>query len=434
MAKGYGATRSIMEQLPRRAGGAAPTTSPIGHPRPGGPAAATPPGTRWNLAGFSVLPICLAAVLGAVNPNLVYQGGLWLAAAALLASGRIPRIGPADYLAILICCWASATLMWSRDIESSQIAVRAWWTVALLLIAARHVLSSRRRLLLVAGSYLAGAGWTAVELIRASRLDETALRVSLEGVGVNYTAYCLVTAALVTVLLLVARVGVRPVRAALWLLLPLFGYGTMLTGTRASQIALVAVAAYLVVDRLAGRTWAFAIGVSAALLVLVPFGHLARYQPQWLANVFDRPLDDLSGRLAVWPVAEASFWDSPLVGIGAGAFPSTNPYYGVGAHSLVLTLGNDLGVIGMVMFAALIGFLIRDAAPWLSRQHGILVGALIVGWTPIWVSGHWEISPVAWLTLALWSRLPVALAEPPVEEPPAAPDRAAGRPLVGLVR
>ncbi|MFC8301128.1 O-antigen ligase family protein [Micromonospora orduensis] len=434
MAQGYGAARSIVEHPPRRPDDATPARSPIGRPRTAAPAPAAAGGGRWNLAGFSVLPICLAAVLGTVSPNLAYQGGLWLAAAALLTSGRIPRTGPADYLAILICCWASATLMWSRDVESSQIAVRTWWTVALLLIAARHVLSSRRRLLLVAASYLAGAGWTAAELIRASRLDQTALRVSLEGVGVNYTAYCLVTAVLVTVLLLVARVGTRPVRAALWLLLPLFGYATMLTGTRASQLALVAVAAYLLVDRLAGRTWAFAVGASAVLLTLVPFGHLTRYQPQWLANVFDRPLDDLSGRLAVWPVAEASFWDSPLVGIGVGAFPSTNPYYGVGAHSLMLTLGNDLGLIGIVMFAAVIGFLIRDAAPGLSRRHGMLVGALIVGWTPIWLSGHWEISPVAWLMLALWSRLPAGLLDRQVGTPPAVPSTSPARPPVGLAR
>ncbi|MBQ1017242.1 O-antigen ligase family protein [Micromonospora sp. D93] len=433
MAQGYGAARSIVEQPPGRSAGITPTPSLIGQLRPARPAA-TPVSSRWNLAWLSVLPICLSAVLGPVSPNLVYQGGLWLAAAALLTSGRIPRIGPADYLAILICCWATTTLMWTRDIDGSQIAVRAWWTVALLLIAARHVLSSRRRVLLVAGAFLGGAGWTAIQLIRASRLDETALRVSLEGVGVNYTAYCLATAALVTVLLVLARAGNRLVRAGLWLLLPLFGYATMLTGTRASQIALAAVVAYLIVDRLAGRTWAFAVGASAVLLALVPFGHLTRYQPQWLATVFDRPLDDLSGRLAVWPVAEASFWDSPLVGIGVGAFPSTNPYYGVGAHSLLLTLGNDLGLIGIALFAALVGFLIRDAAPGLGRRHGTLVGVLIVGWTPIWLSGHWEISPVAWLMLALWSRLPVALLEPAAEKPPATPNSGPKRPLVGLMR
>ncbi|WP_435207475.1 O-antigen ligase family protein [Micromonospora sp. bgisy143] len=430
MAQGYGATRSIVEHQPRRPGGATPTTRRIDKPRAVDPMT----GPRWNLARLSVLPICLAAFLAPLSPNLVYRGGLWIAAAALVTSGRIPRTGPADYLAILICCWASTTLMWTRDIESSQIAIRAWWTVALLLIAARHVLSSRRRLLLVAGAYLAGAGWTTVQLIRASRLDATALRISLDGVGVNYTAYCLATAALVAVLLLVARVGNRLVRTALWLLLPLFGYGTMLTGTRASQIALAAVAAYLVIDRLAGRTWAFAAAGSALLLVLVPFGHLTRYQPQWLENVFNRPLDDLSGRLAVWPIAEASFWDSPLVGIGVGAFPSTNPYYGVGAHTLLLTLGNDLGLIGIALFVALIGFLLRDAAPRLGRRHGMLVGALIVGWTPIWLSGHWEISPVAWLMLALWSRLPVALPDTAAEPPPVASVDRPRRPLVGLVR
>ncbi|MBM0233464.1 O-antigen ligase family protein [Micromonospora sp. STR1_7] len=370
-----------------------------------------PEAPRWNLAGLSVLPICLAAALAPVNPTLVFAGGIWIGIIALLTSGRIPRTGPADYLALLLCCWASATLIWSRDVDSSRIAVHAWWTVALLLIAARHVLSSRRRLLLVAGCFLGGAGWVAVQLILAR--DEAAagpaLRTSLDGVGVNYTAYCLATAALVTVLLLAVRAGNRLVRVVLWLLLPLLTYATMLTGTRASLIALAAVAAYVIVSRFSERTWILAVPASASMLAVIPFGHLATYHPQWLENLFNRPLDDLSGRLAVWPIAEASFWESPLVGIGVGAFPSTNPYYEVGAHSLLLTLGNDLGLIGIVLFAALIGFLLRDAAPGQGRLHGLLVGALVVGWTPIWLSGHWEISPMAWLVLAVWSRLPVAL-------------------------
>ncbi|MEU4336229.1 O-antigen ligase family protein [Micromonospora lupini] len=369
-----------------------------------------PVAPRWSLAGLSVLPICLAAALAPANPNLVFAGGLWLAVIALLTSGRIPRTGPADYLALLICCWASATVIWSRDVDSSRIAAQAWWTVGLLLIAARHVLSSRRRLLLVAGCFLGGAGWVAVQLILArDEAVEPTLRTSLDGLGVNYTAYCLVTAALVTVLLLAVRVGNRLVRAALWLLLPLLTYATVLTGTRASLIALAAVVAYLIVSRMAERTWIIAAPFSAALLAVIPFGHLASYHPQWLENLFNRPLDDLSGRLAVWPIAEASFWESPLVGIGVGAFPSTNPYYQVGAHSLLLTLGNDLGLIGILLFAALISFLLRDAAPGQGRLHGLLVGALVVGWTPIWLSGHWEISPAAWLVLAIWSRLPVAL-------------------------
>ncbi|MEH1166197.1 O-antigen ligase family protein [Micromonospora sp. CPCC 205539] len=373
---------------------------------------------RWNLAGLGVLPICVAAALAPANPNLVFAGGLWLAALALLTSGRIPRIGPADYLALLICCWASTTLMWSRDVESSQIAVRAWWTVALLLIAARHVLSTRRRLLLVAGSFLGGALWAAVQLMLvrdSAEADPTpALRTSLDGVGVNYTAYCLVTAVLVSLLLLVVRPGNRLVRVALWLLLPVFVYATTLTGTRASLIALTAVAVYLILSRLAVRTWVLAAPAAVILLTAVPFGHLAQHPPQWLENLFDRPLDDLSGRLAVWPIAEASFWESPVVGIGAGAFPSTNPYYEVGAHTLLLTLGNDVGLLGIGLFVALIGFLLRGAAPGQGRRHGLLVGALIVAWTPIWLSGHWEISPAAWLVLAIWSRLPVAL---PVRPP-----------------
>ncbi|MEU6078094.1 O-antigen ligase family protein [Micromonospora sp. NPDC047074] len=378
----------------------------------GGPAHAAPEETRWRPTWLGVPPIVLAAALAPVDPALVYAFGLWLAGLALLGSGRIPRPGPVDYLALLLCGWVSATLMWTRDAAASQVAVQAWWTVASLLVAARHVLTTRRRLLMVAGALLGGTVWTAVRLLLADDAGDSALRVGLDGVGINYTAYALTSGTLVCVLLLVARAGNRLVRTGLWALFPLFAYAIVLTGTRASLVALVAVAGYLLAARAHRSSWAWPVAASAFLLAVVPFGHLTPYRPEWLDSVFNRPLDDLSGRLLVWPIAEASFWESPLVGIGAGAFPSTNPYFGIGAHSLLLTLGNDIGLLGIALVVVLIAHVLRGAAPASGRGNALLVGVLFVGWTPIWLSGHWEISPFAWLVLALWSRLPVALVLP----------------------
>lgn len=413
MSRRYDAHGSVLGRSGTRTAGVAATTRASLHlTRAAGPAHAAPEETRWRLAWLGVPPLAVAAALAPVDPGVVFGFGLWLAGFALIGNGRLPRLGPLDHLALLLCGWATASLMWTRDVAASQVAVHAWWTVALLMIAARHVLTTRRRLLVVAGALLAGTVWTAVRLILAGNIDEPALRVGLDGVGINYTAYALTTGTLVCVMLLVARVGNRLVRVGLWTLFPLFVHATVLTGTRATLIALAAVAGYLLVTLLYRHAWAWSVALSALLLVVVPFGHLSRHRPDWLDSVFNRPLDDLSGRLLVWPIAEASFWESPLVGIGVGAFPSTNPYLGIGAHSLLLTLGNDVGLVGIVVFIAMISQVIRSARPTSARSNGLLVGVLVVGWTPIWLSGHWEISPFAWMVLALWSRLPVALALP----------------------
>ncbi|WP_148481886.1 O-antigen ligase [Micromonospora sp. WP24] len=356
--------------------------------------------------------MCVIAALVPVNPQWAYQYGLWLAVLALAVSGQRPRLGAVDCVALLLCSWVTVTSTWTRDATGTDIAVRAWWTVVLLLLAARHVMTTRRRLLLVAGTLFAGTMWAAVKMISVGDApDQSVLRQGVPGVGINYTAYSLATGALVGLMLLVLRAGGRTTRFAALLAGPVLVYATVLTGTRAGLIALVLAALYVLFEKALKQAW-IAVGIASTfLLVTVPFGRLSQYQPEWLNSVFDRPLDDLSGRLLVWPIAEASFWESPWVGIGAGAFPSTNPYFGIGAHSLVLSLGNDVGVIGIAMFAALIGLVLRDAAPAAGRPNRLLAGTLIVVWTPIWLSGHWEISPVAWLVLALWSRLPVALAE-----------------------
>ncbi|MEV6371699.1 O-antigen ligase family protein [Micromonospora musae] len=350
------------------------------------------------------------AALAPVNPQLAYQYGIWLAVIALLTSGRMPRLGPVDCLAVLLCVWATATSMWTQDQAATEVAVYAWWTVALLLLAARHVMNTRRRLLLVAVAFLAGTTWAAIELISVGGTTEPSLlRQGIDGVGINYTAYSLATGMVVSLMLWAARTGSRTTRTALLLAVPVLGYATVITGTRASLIAVILVALYVFVNSAVKQAWVAAVAVSAVLLLAVPFSNLGQYSPGWLDDTFDRPLEDLSGRLLIWPIAEASFWESPLLGIGAGAFPGTNPYYGVGAHSLLLALGNDVGIVGIAIFVALIGFVLRDAAPATGKRNRMLVGALIVAWTPIWLSGHWEISPAAWLVLAVWSRLPLAV-------------------------
>ncbi|MEU9506156.1 O-antigen ligase family protein [Micromonospora sp. NPDC048170] len=413
MSRRYDAHGSVLDHSATGMSAAPVPRDPLHPARTAGPAHAAPEETRWRLTWLGVPPLGLAAALAPVDPDLVFGFGLWLAGLALLGNGRLPRLGPLDHLALLLCGWVTASLMWTRDAAASQVAVQAWWTVALLLVAARHVLTTRRRLLVVAGALLAGTVWTAVRIVLAGGTGEPAPRVGLDDMGVNHTSYALTSGTLVCVMLLVARVGNRPVRAGLWTLFPLFVHATVLTGTSASLIALAAVAGYLLVTLAHRHAWAWSVVLSALLLVAVPFGHLTPYRPEWLDSVFNGPLDDLSGRLLVWPIAEASFWESPLVGIGAGAFPGINPYFGIGAHSLLLTLGNDVGLVGIAIFIAMITYVIRGAEPTSARRSALLVGVLVVGWTPIWLTGHWEISPLAWMVLALWSRLPVALAPPP---------------------
>jgi hypothetical protein len=104
-----------------------------------------------------------------------------------------------------------------------------------------------------------------------------------------------------------------------------------------------------------------------------------------------------------------SAWSqAPLVGNGAGVFPALNPYH-IGPHTLLLTLGNDLGLIGVVLYAATFFTALAKPASYSLPLSRRLVGVFLAALLPIWLTGHWESSPGAWLALALLSVLPRVL-------------------------
>jgi O-antigen ligase len=177
-------------------------------------------------------------------------------------------------------------------------------------------------------------------------------------------------------------------------------------------VALVCAAAYLAATRVASVVVWRCVAVSApVLLVVVPLGLYGDARLLWVQQFFPRASDDLSGRLVVWPYARAAWAEHVWTGLGPLVFRQTNPL-GIGPHSLLLTLGVDLGLIGAVVYlAAVVAAL---AAACRAGDAGRrMAGVLLVCWLPIWLTGHWELSPSAWLVLAMWSRLPLVLTPKP---------------------
>ncbi|MGC5286529.1 O-antigen ligase family protein [Micromonospora sp. DT231] len=394
---------------------------------PPGRRPAAPPGSS-SVAPTGSLPavlvLCVAAYLVARPPWWSFNYVAILAVLAVVLTGRLPRLRAVDTVALLTAGWAVASLLWTSHADITGPAAYRYASVSLLFVACRHVVRGRRDVLLVGWTFLLGCAVVAVEVATGARAQGQVLlfaeRYGIDGREVNGTAYTL-AAGVVLALVLAAAGAHRPVlRLAPLALAVLLGYGVLLTGSRGAAIGIVAglggALAARVAPRLTGVTVA---GLAAALVVLVPFGLAPRAELLWLDNLYGRPTGDISGRLSIWPYALSTWSESPLNGSGAGVFISTNPYE-IGPHNLLLTVGNDLGLVGVLLyFGAMAAALVGTAR---TGRAGLLLACAFTGvMLPIWLTGQWETSLAFWLVLALVTVLPG------IWGPPAAPRHARAR-------
>ncbi|WP_405095312.1 O-antigen ligase family protein [Micromonospora sp. NBC_01412] len=411
-------------------------TGPGRRRRAGGPA-------TWLLRAWptglpSVVLLCWIAFWAARPPWWSFNWLAPMAVLALLLSGRLPRPRWADALAAATAGWAYNTSFWSDRPDLTAAGAYRYATVCLLFVACRHVLRTRRDLLLVGGTFLAGCVVVAQEVVTGAAEDlrsrgqvlDVAHRFGVEGREVNLTAYTLAAGIVVATILTTAVARHRR-----WRLVPLAAgalllWAMLLTGSRGAAIGVLLGAVAVLAARFWPRLTVLGLGVLApALLFLVPLGKTPGWTMTWLDGMYGRATGDISGRLWLWPYAVTTWSEHLLTGSGPGVLIATNPY-GVGPHNLLLTVGNDLGLIGVLLYFGTL------AAALVATARATPVGRLLAcGFTalmlPIWLTGQWEASPAAWLALAMLTVLPALHAPATPQAPPPAQRPAAEVPATG---
>ncbi|MEV7330436.1 O-antigen ligase family protein [Micromonospora sp. NPDC093244] len=357
----------------------------------------------------AVLVLCVIAFMAARPPWWSFNYAAPLAVLAIGLTGRLPRLRGVDTLALLLAGWAAASVLWSSRTDLTVPAAYRYISVCLLLVACRHVVRARRDLLLVGWAYLAGCAVVAVEVVTGARSQGDVLlfahRYGVDGREVNLTAYTLAVGVVLALALAVAGAHRRSLWLAPLALVVLLGYAVLLTGSRGAAIGvllglLAALAAHLL-PRLTGLTVA---GVAAAAVLVVPFGMTPQNEMLWLDGLYGRPTGDISGRLSIWPYALSTWWESPLTGSGAGVFISTNPFE-IGPHNLLLTVGNDLGLVGVLLYFGTMAAALVTAART-GRRALLLTCAFTAAMLPIWLTGQWETALGFWLALGLLTVVP----------------------------
>lgn len=171
-----------------------------------------------------------------------------------------------------------------------------------------------------------------------------------------------------------------------------------------------------------------------AVFPLVVAGLWVGVNNGWLANVTEAlfrsdPLGGLAGRLDIWSSAITALHDFPLTGSGFGAWTQVAallypyqlpelraPQVSIPhAHNLFLQVGVDLGVLGLVAYAALVGLSlwmsVRAQHRWRdqgrtdlsSLAFGLLAGQFILLFHGLFDAVTWGTKPaaLAWVLFAM---------------------------------
>jgi O-antigen ligase len=362
--------------------------------------------------------ICAVAFVAAWSPKLAATYGGAAAVIAILVSCRLPRLRLADVLAGLTAVWAlGSTLLGTVDPSITRWLAYMYASACLVFIAARHVVTNRTHLLTVALAHLAGCAATSVTLIIGARsntdhrdaLLDYNIRFGVDGININYTSYTFVTGAVLAVVLL--RVGPRSlvIRATLVGALLALVYGVLLTGSKGATLGLILGASFLALATISSPlAWTVARVCVPVLILLVPFTS-SRFSAtaRWLDTLFGRETGDLSGRLEVWPLGVSAWMEQPFTGLGPGVFRMVNPLQ-IGPHNLLLAVGTDLGLVGVLLYGSAVAAALAGAAGQAGHVGRIAAGLFAMSLLPIWMSGHWEYAQGAWLVLALLSSVTIA--------------------------
>jgi putative inorganic carbon (HCO3(-)) transporter len=329
--------------------------------------AAPSPTRAWEVAGYILYGVALAAAL--VNAPTVRRRPQVIAWALLAAGAGLAALGP------LVMTTVTPADRW---LWAAQSAARP------LVGALGETINPN----ILAGGLLVAFPFAAALALEGGWLPAHARREGWARAGLA--------------LLAIALVGV------VWL-----------AGSRGTLLALAAIVLLLPVLRRPRLAWAL-IALAAGIAVLLA----ARWEviaPALGAGGADSAID-FDERLEIWARAVRLIYDFPLTGAGLGAFaqviPLLYPYFLIpatvdvpDAHQLLLQVGVDLGLPGLVAYVALLLCLFAMLAGVLRRQAGlshalaaacvgVFAGTLVAG---LFGAVNWgvKLSVLPWMAVAL---------------------------------
>lgn len=346
--------------------------------------------TLFFLCAFvGFLPFEMMAVFEDL-PSGGKQLGLLMVSMAILAflSGhRIRLLSLPMVLRTVLVLYAAMSLGWSLAPERTMatipritqllIFVLVIWEFAVTAKDQAWILRSMLLGMLVPllMAFAARRGASSIEA-------ESGMRFSGGGQDLNYLAYMYSVSILVAVYLATNSSPVdRFCRWFYWGLAVLCALGTFLTGSRGGFVSLVTAGVFAMI--LAGMARRRILTVLQILAVAVFIYVLVQYVvPVALLNrVTQEQSVEADPRAVIWARGWAAFLQSPILGVGAGAYGLATAVSGERAsvaHNTFLSVLVELGVIGIALYLTYTVMLFRAAWRLPRREKLLWTGVLVV--------------------------------------------------------
>jgi O-antigen ligase len=290
------------------------------------------------------------------------------------------------FLLLAYLSWAVLSASWAEVPAQALDTASRYFQNMILFLIVYTAIRERRHAIWVAWAWLAGATVATVPamLNPPQYQDDLTVRISGTIGDPNELAALLVAGVVFAGVLAAITRDKPPLRLAAGGAVGLFLMGIFYTVSRGGLLALgvALIAACLLAGRWRGRALVVAgLGISIVVIYFASFASL---------DARDRvtTVQGGTGRSDLWKVGWRMVEDKPIHGIGSGNFPISSIHYLVQpgvlerddfiidtpkvAHNTYLQILAELGIVGISMFLAIIGFSIRcalRAARWFGR-HG----------------------------------------------------------------
>jgi O-antigen ligase len=264
--------------------------------------------------------------------------------------------------------WVAISATWAEESAPVVEAVIRYVPNAMLFLIVYTAVRTRQQALVLVGAFVVGALVSAAYGLVVPVDPEVSERLSGGAGNANETAAALVAGGVLAAALAFTLRDQPLLRLAALATAPFLAYGLFLTLSRGGLVALGAVLVAGIVMAGRWRLVAVLLAVVAALGAVVYF---SSYAPE-TARERVTTLEGGTGRADVWTVGWRMVEDEPLQGIGAGNFPISSVHYLLEpgalprsdfivdtpkvAHNMYLEVLAELGVVGLALFLAILGF------------------------------------------------------------------------------
>lgn len=281
------------------------------------------------------------------------------AVAALVLYGRRARVHDFEVVLVVFAGWVASSMIWSMTPGPAQARVLTMAQLVVMALITWEFAQSRRQVLSLMRAWVAGSTVVGLIVVLAFITGAAETRYSAPGVSHGDIAYALLLAIPMAwyLSLITSHRGLMYVYR---LFVPFACLGTLLTASRAGLLSMgfALVIVPVTLSRLGG---AARVTVAASTgLAVIAAGAMSTLAAGPLARLATTQTEVTSGNLDhrtdLWAIAWQLMAEHPLVGVGAGGSKSAVAgqfEQARGLHNTFLSIGVELGVIGLATFLVL---------------------------------------------------------------------------------